>query len=92
MVLGLPAVLFGIKEQREKPDERDGPQPDVDVWHWKDERVQSAQIVRANADRSFTYRSALMLQPTRFVRLADETMRTVAPTEDSLYTIDRPRC
>ena len=82
-------VLFGIKEQREKPDERDGPQADVDVWHWKDERVQSVQIVRANADRNFTYRSALMLRPTRFVRLADETMRTVTPTEDSLHAIGR---
>ncbi|MGD8331521.1 MAG: hypothetical protein PVJ49_18965, partial [Acidobacteriota bacterium] len=65
-------VFVGIKEQREEIEERDGPQPDVDVWHWKDERVQSVQMVRANADRNFTYESVLLLAPTRFVRLADD--------------------
>ncbi len=82
-------VFVGIKEQRELPEEKDGPQPNVDVWHWKDERVQSVQIVRANADRNFTYRSVLLLEPSRFMRLADEQMRTVTPTEDGLFAIGR---
>ena len=82
-------VFVGIKQQRPELEEGDDPQANVDVWHWKDERVQSVQIVRANADRNFTYRSVLLLEPTRFVRLADDQMRTVTPTEDGLYAIGR---
>jgi dipeptidyl aminopeptidase/acylaminoacyl peptidase len=72
-------VFFGLKAQREKPDSAAAaaPRADVDIWHWADERIQSVQMVRANADRNQTYRAAFDLAQGRMVRLADETMATV---------------
>jgi len=71
-------VYFGIKEQVPVVDparaNRDTT-ADVDVWNTQDERVQSLQMARANADRDFTYRSALVVATGTFVKLADPTMR-----------------
>src|SRR5690606_37934349 len=69
-------VFAGVKEQREKVERERGadaePKANVDIWHWADERVQSQQMVQANADRRFTYDGVVHLAERRFVRLADE--------------------
>ncbi|MBM3791599.1 MAG: S9 family peptidase, partial [Acidobacteria bacterium] len=86
-------IFCGIKEQEKEPEKdtekKDQPVPNVDVWHWKDERVQSIQMVRANQDRRATYGSVFLLEGGRFVRLADEEMPTVSPTEDGRWGIGR---
>ena len=73
-------VYFGIKEQVETPStarpNRDEV-ADVDVWNTRDERIVSQQMVRAEADRNFTYRSALIVSSGTFVRLTDPTMRDI---------------
>ncbi len=82
-------IFFGIKEQEKEPEKNDDPVANVDIWHWKDERVQSIQMVRANQDRRATYSCALILDGKRFVRLADEEMPTVSLTEDGKWGIGR---
>lgn len=69
---GATKVFFGIKEQEPDPkkgdseknseegDKKDGektPPSDLDIWHWKDIRIQSVQRARAKREKEFTYRS-----------------------------------
>ena len=60
-------VFFGMKEQVPAPDTSRRRNADevagVDVWNTKDERIQSVQMTRADADRNFTYREAFDLGP-----------------------------
>ncbi|HEX5071418.1 MAG TPA: prolyl oligopeptidase family serine peptidase, partial [Vicinamibacterales bacterium] len=73
-------VYFGIKPQVPVPDatrpNRDTT-ADVDVWNARDERVQSLQMNRAEAERNLTYRSAMVVATGAFVKLADPTMRDI---------------
>ena len=58
---------------------------DVDIWHVGDERIQSIQESRANADRNRTHTGAIHIEAggeLRFVQLADETMETIQISED----------
>ena len=50
---------------------------DLVLWHWKDSRLQSQQEVQENNDRTFSYLAQYRVQPQKFMRLADEEMRTV---------------
>ena len=84
-------VFFGIKEQVAAPDtaRRRGTDEvaDVDVWNTKDDRIQSVQMTRADADRNFTYREALVIDGSRFVKLADSTMRDVVVSQDGRWAV-----
>ena len=85
-------VFFGIKEQVNAPDtaRRNADEnANVDVWNTADERVQSQQIVRADTDRNFTFRQAFDVAATRFVKLADETMRDLEVAADGKWAIGR---
>ena len=89
-------VFFGIKEQVPAPDtaaagrRRTGDDvADVDVWNTKDERIQSVQMTRADADRNFTYREAYNVATDKFVLLADSTMREVDVSQDGRWAIGR---
>src|SRR5262249_21429179 len=57
--------------------------PDLVIWHWQDEKLQSQQQVEAASDRTISYLSAYHTDDKRFVRLADEKLRTAttAPKE-----------
>ena len=87
-------VFFGIKEQAPAPDtttRRRGADEvaDVDVWNTKDDRIQSVQMTRADADRNFTYREAFDVGASSFVRLADSTMREVDVSQDGRWAVGR---
>ncbi len=84
-------LLLGIKEQADKV-ERSGDDDDranVDVWHWADDRIQSVQMVQANADRRFTYASVYNVDSGRFLRLATDDMQRVDFTDDGRWAIGR---
>ena len=73
-------VYFGAKPQvpvaearRRSTDEV----ADVDVWNTTDERIQSQQMIRAEADRNFTFREGFDIASGRFIKLTDETMREI---------------
>jgi poly(3-hydroxybutyrate) depolymerase len=73
-------VYFGMKEQVPTPEARRANRDenaDVDVWNTVDERIVSLQMNRAEADRNFTYRSALVVSTGTFVKLADPTMKDI---------------
>jgi dipeptidyl aminopeptidase/acylaminoacyl peptidase len=85
-------VFFGMKPQvaapstaRRNTDET----ADVDVWRTADERIQSVQMVRADADRNFTFREAFDAGAKRFVKLADETMRELEVADKSKWAVGR---
>ena len=87
-------VFFGMKSQvaaqdttarRPSTDER----ADVDVWNSLDERIQSVQMIRADADRNFTFREAFDVSAAKFVKLADETMRELDVAQDGRWAVGR---
>jgi dipeptidyl aminopeptidase/acylaminoacyl peptidase len=85
-------IFFGIKEQVDAPDttrRTTDERPDVDVWNSVDERIQSLQMIRAEADRNFTFRQAFDLAARRFVKLADETMRDLEVGPDGKWAVGR---
>jgi dienelactone hydrolase len=67
------------------PDAED--RVDLVLWHWKDSRLQSQQQVQENADRTFSYLAEYRMQPQKFIRLADDEMRTVTLTPKQRYGI-----
>ncbi len=50
---------------------------DLVLWHWRDTRLQSQQQVQEAGDRSFSYLAEYRVEPKKFIRLADEDLRTV---------------
>lgn len=85
-------VFFGIKEQVAAPDttrKTTDEAPDVDVWNTADERIQSAQMIRAEQDRDVTFRQAFDVSAKRFVKLADETMRELEIAPDGKWAVGR---
>ena len=68
-------VFFGIKEQETEADKPKGPVANVDVWHYKDEQIQSVQMVRAARDRNRDLAIHPPPQWMKFVRLSDDSMR-----------------
>jgi len=85
----LSRIFCGIKEQEKEPEESKEPVANLDVWHWKDERIQSEQMIQAERDRNFTYRSVYLVKEKKFLRLADEKIRTVTITRDGRWGIGR---
>ncbi len=80
-------VFLGIQEQLQEMEESEEPRADVDVWHWKDVREQSVQMVQAGRDRRATDLAALNLDGLRFVRLADAEMTRVQLTDDGRWAV-----
>jgi dipeptidyl aminopeptidase/acylaminoacyl peptidase len=56
----------------------DKEKPDLVIWHWQDDRLQSEQQVQAGLDRTFSYLCAYRVKEKKFLRLADETLREVS--------------
>jgi dipeptidyl aminopeptidase/acylaminoacyl peptidase len=85
-------VFFGIKEQVPAPEttrRTTDESADVDVWNTADERIQSAQMTRADADRNFAFRQAFDVSAKRFVKLADDTMRDLDIAPDGRWAVGR---
>ena len=60
------------------------------LWHWKDPRLQSQQIVQEQADKTYSYLSEYRVAENKVIRLADDELRTVtiAPKDRFAYGID----
>ncbi len=85
-------VFFGAKPQSPSDSARrrsTDSVPDVDVWRTQDERIQSQQMIRAGADRNFTFRQAFDIPAARFVLLADTTMRELDVAPDGRWAVGR---
>ncbi|HSL72560.1 MAG TPA: prolyl oligopeptidase family serine peptidase [Longimicrobiales bacterium] len=64
--------------------------PSLILWHAKDPRLQSQQIVQEQNDRRFSYLAAYRFDAGKFIRLADDAMREVSilPKEKYAYGTD----
>ena len=65
----------------------------VDIWSYQDPLIQPMQKVRAQQERTRTYRAVMHLADRRFVQLATQDLPTVTPDEDAaraLGTSDLP--
>jgi dipeptidyl aminopeptidase/acylaminoacyl peptidase len=86
-------VFFGIMKQVAAPDtgrrRSTDSVPDVDVWRTADERIQSLQMIRAEQDRNFSFRSAFDVATGKFIPLADSTMRELSVAPDGKWAIGR---
>ncbi len=58
------------KKSDEKP-------PELVIWHWKDERLQSQQQKEEKSDKSFSFLCSYEIEPGKFTRLATAELRTV---------------
>jgi dipeptidyl aminopeptidase/acylaminoacyl peptidase len=84
-------VFFGIIPQTPAPDtsRRRGADSvaDLDVWSSEDERVQSQQMARADAERNFTFRQAFDVAGKKFVQLTDSSMRDIQIAGDGVWAL-----
>ena len=63
--------------------------PDVDVWRTQDERIQSVQITRIEADRNFTYREGFDVTAGKYIPLTDSTMRDLELSPEGKWAVGR---
>src|SRR4029078_10025265 len=63
--------------------------PELVIWHWKDERLQPMQQVQAAIDRQHTFTAVYRLKDKKFLRLADDNVRTVTVSPKHRYAIGR---
>lgn len=86
-------VFFGVIGQSNAPDtsrRRNADSiADVDVWRTQDERVQSLQMIRAEAERNVTFRQAFDVVTGRFISLSDSTMRELEVAPDGRWAVGR---
>jgi dipeptidyl aminopeptidase/acylaminoacyl peptidase len=72
---GAPGMGGTINQPR--VDENQEEHPSLILWNAKDSRLQSQQIVQEAQDRAYNYLSEYRFADDKFVRLADDALRTV---------------
>jgi dipeptidyl aminopeptidase/acylaminoacyl peptidase len=82
-------VFFGVKEQDAEAEAGGDPKPNVDVWHWKDDDVQSVQVVQLNQLRRATTPAVLDVATNKSMLLGDRALRTATPTPNGKWAIGR---
>ena len=84
-------IFFGTASKKPEPKAPDKTPADekvsVDLWSWKDDYIQPMQKVRAEVERSRSYRAAYDINTKAFVQLADVTMPEALPSDDGHYAI-----
>ncbi|MGH7677804.1 MAG: prolyl oligopeptidase family serine peptidase [Gemmatimonadaceae bacterium] len=81
---GAPGAGGNVNQPRVDPSDENS---SLIIWHAKDPRLQSQQIVQENADRSFTYLSEYRLADNKFFQLANEEVRSVTLMPKDRYAI-----
>ena len=86
-------VFLGIIPQTPAPDtarrRSTDSIADVDIWRTDDERIQSQQMIQANAERNFTFRQAFDVADSRYITLTDSAMRTIELSLDGKWAVGR---
>ncbi|MGF1580743.1 MAG: prolyl oligopeptidase family serine peptidase [Gemmataceae bacterium] len=74
---------LGAKEKASKESLAKPKKAGLVIWHWKDKRLQSQQQKDASRDKRRSFLCVYHVQKKRFVRLADESLKSVslAPKE-----------
>ncbi|MCX6544023.1 MAG: prolyl oligopeptidase family serine peptidase [Acidobacteria bacterium] len=66
---------------------QDDEKVDLVLWHYKDPRLQSQQQVQEETDKNFSFLSVYRVNDKKFIRLADETVRSVNPAPKERFAI-----
>jgi hypothetical protein len=73
------AAAGGNENATSRPDTlANDERADLVLWHWQDSRLQAMQQVQERWDKDFSYLAAYWLDAQRFVRLADDEVRSVS--------------
>ena len=72
---GAPGMGGTINQPRVNEAQEEN--PSLILWHAKDPRLQSQQIVQEAQDRAFNYLSEYRMADNKFVRLSDDALRAV---------------
>ena len=80
-------IVVGLKAQEPKTEtlEAGERRPDVHVFHWDDDRIQTVQQRQASADRNRSYPAVVHLDELRLVPMADAEMRQLQMTRDGRW-------
>jgi len=60
---------------------------DLVLWHHKDPRLQSQQQVQEQVDRNFSYLAVYRVKENRFIRLADDSVRSVSAAPKGKFAL-----
>jgi dipeptidyl aminopeptidase/acylaminoacyl peptidase len=69
------------------PDTPEEDKVDLVLWHHKDPRLQSQQQVQEQSDKNFSYLSVYRVKEGKFVRLADDSVRSVNAAPKGRFAI-----
>ncbi|MDA7951624.1 MAG: prolyl oligopeptidase family serine peptidase [Pirellulaceae bacterium] len=85
----LSKVFFSLKEQQKKPPKADPSKKvaNLDIWHWKDQKIQSVQMLQAGREKNKTYQGVFLLEKKKFVQLTDKTMERLSVTRNGKWGI-----
>ncbi|HXT17456.1 MAG TPA: prolyl oligopeptidase family serine peptidase [Gemmatimonadaceae bacterium] len=82
---GAPGMGGTINQPRVNEAQEEN--PSLILWHYKDPRLQSQQIVQEQQDRSFNYLSEYRIADNKVIRLADDALRTVNVTPHDHFAV-----
>ncbi|MBD3616753.1 MAG: S9 family peptidase [Gracilimonas sp.] len=82
-------VFLGFREQEHKLKMDKDTVANVDVFHWKDDRIQTVQERQATRDLRFTYIASFNPEKSTFTRLTDESMRDLNISDHNRFGIGR---
>jgi len=84
---GAPGEGGARNQPRADPDDET---PTLVLWHWKDPRLQSQQLVQEQQDRAYSYLAEYRFTDNKFVRLSDDALRqvTLLPHDRFAYGVD----
>jgi dipeptidyl aminopeptidase/acylaminoacyl peptidase len=86
-------IAEGGKPGKDGPKSGDKPgsaakeKPDLVIWHWSDDRLQSQQQVQAGQDKSLSYLAIYHPAEKKFLRLAADPLRQVAAAPKQRWAI-----
>jgi dipeptidyl aminopeptidase/acylaminoacyl peptidase len=81
-------IFFGCATaapEQKPPEMIDDEKVNVDLWSWKDDYIQPMQKVRAESERTRTYRCIYLVAKKKMVQLADRNMPEFTPSDDGLW-------
>jgi dipeptidyl aminopeptidase/acylaminoacyl peptidase len=82
---GAPGAGGTVNQPRLGNGDSEDENPSLVLWHAKDSRLQSQQIVQEQADRAFSYLAEYRIPENKFVRLSDDALRNVSTVGHDRY-------
>lgn len=82
-------IFLGFREQEPEIKMDKDTVANVDVFHWKDDRIQTVQERQATRDLQYTYVASFNPKNSTFARLTSEDMRDLNFSDHNRYMIGR---